>query len=64
VVALLWDVAAIYLDIWQWPADCCVLPRIGKLPLEELLFFILFSLYAAMITLILRDKYNKQQYKK
>lgn len=50
-----WDYFAILTHIWGWPATCCILPRINGLPLEEVVFIGLFSLYVSTITLILRD---------
>jgi len=55
IVGLGWDYYAIHSKIWGWPSTCCALPRVGGLPLEELLFICFSTLFISTITLVVRD---------
>lgn len=51
----LWDSLAIWLNIWIWPEKCCVVPKVGVLPIEEFLFMIITPVYIATVTILMRD---------
>ncbi len=59
-----WDIAAIRLHIWYWPASCCSLPRVGGLPLEEPLFMAFTTALIATMTLVARDIVRTHHYHK
>lgn len=49
------DYFAIFNRMWGWPQNCCVLPRVGGLPLEEIVFMILMALFTSSVVLVVRD---------
>lgn len=57
LAGLLWDIFAIATKMWTWPDGCCVLPRVGPLPLEEVLFIVFVTCLVCTTTLVAREIY-------
>lgn len=51
----LWDALAISSNIWVWPVECCIVRKIGVLPVEEFLFMTVTPIYVATVTILVRD---------
>lgn len=54
IFGLAWDAFAVLTKIWFWPEECCILPRIWKIPFEEVLFIVFVASYVVTLTLVLR----------
>lgn len=56
---LIWDYFAAKTKIWGWQEDCCSLPRLWDLPIEEFLFITLAAIYISSFTITLRQVLKK-----
>ncbi|MBI2008948.1 lycopene cyclase domain-containing protein [Candidatus Saccharibacteria bacterium] len=57
IIGLAWDFFAIKTEIWGWPEQCCALPRVYGLPLEEVLFIVFTANVICATSLIAREIY-------
>jgi lycopene cyclase domain-containing protein len=57
-VGISFDYYSMATKTWGWPKECCTLPRVAGLPLEEILFGIFAAIFITSGTLIARDIYT------
>ncbi|HCM52194.1 TPA: hypothetical protein DIS56_03650 [Candidatus Saccharibacteria bacterium] len=60
LVGLPWDYFAAKTKIWGWNEQCCSLPTISGLPLEEFLFITLAGIFISALTITIKQVLNKK----
>lgn len=60
VFSVPWDLWAVRVKVWLFPADTNIGIILGSLPLEEYLFIVFVTLLVSTFTLLLKDKFRAQ----
>lgn len=58
VFSIPWDVWAVRVNVWMFPADTNLGIILGSLPLEEYFFIIFVTLLVASFTLLLKERFK------